>query len=251
MELAGYAPSGNFSGRGSAGAVSLSSFEPVNGVLTGKAPPNAFVVVAVQNGLAQVVVSDARGNWTATIGGSLALRRIRLSAITEFPTVLPLGVPSKADTTFVYVSGSAVLSGSYGISASASGQIATRGTNSRPSGKFYFEAMVSANIVAVAGLMSANETTAQLNAGTSTLDIGYDGSGGAVIGVAADLNARTVALYLGNVLKSTVAIPFNGDAYPFIALRGSSASARSMAFQFGNPGSPLTYSPPAGFTPWL
>jgi len=164
-----------------------------------------------------------------------------------------------ADKTNVNLSGGNLI-------ATMTSNGAVRADHGKLTGKFYFEGTLTTAAI-VEGIGCAPSYATQTNfPGIATVGFSYNTNGGlndnngansavyasyttgAVIGVAVDLDAKTVKFYKNNTLQGTFTYtaPYAGMAmYPSV---GANGAGGVWTLNFG--ATPFTYTPPAGYSAW-
>lgn len=147
------------------------------------------------------------------------------------------------------------------------GTVSQSGSIAPTSGQFYWEVTVNtvttnssyigvtrANIQPSTITISSNPSGAYFSSGYTAIDGTYVAQGTAnwgsvgvtyVIGIALNLTAGTMALYVGNTLNFTLTLPSNTYGWAPACGWNSSSGTGTFNFNFGQ--QPFTYTPPSGF----
>lgn len=280
LSLTGYAPTISVPQTiaPTAGAVAITgrtacvgySITPANGAMTITGPPGP--VIAVNDPLTTSVgsllltgyaPSVVQNNLPAVIAGSLLLTGYA-------PTVsVPQTITPSAGALSLYnhyatwdplntASGWTLSNGNLTLT-STSGNFSSRATVGVSSGKWYAEHVPTGNPAIFTGVIGIGNSSESINAvlGASANSWGYDSTGliihsggtttygggyssGQTIGMALDMDAGTLTLYVNNVSQGVAVTGLTGIIYPMIG-----RSLHAVTSKFG--ASAFTYTPPAGF----
>ena len=249
-------------------SATITSYNITTGVVSGSAPPGLIVVISISGAYATNVMSDSKGNWTASLGPGNTVRTLSVAAIPVGNFIAGAALFSAFDPN--NISTNVVLSSNNTVSSTTSAGAGgySRGVAGRNSGLLYMEAKlltgitgVNATTSFVFGVANASQALGNVQPDDTNGLYLYDGGGGQyvrgtkiasglissgdVIGIAVNFTAR-IAYFIGSQAGTTSSYTLpSGTLYPMLCLSQPGYAALLNTGQ-----SSFQFTMPSGYSVW-